>query len=122
MCHETKDKESQRWLTALELTRESCPEETRVITMADREADIYDLLAMPRQPGAELLIRATYNRRVDREACYLWEAMDQSPVRGKFTITLQRRDNQAERPATLTLRYQTLAIQPPQHRRAKEGL
>jgi len=119
---ETKDKESQRWLTALERTQEGCPEETRVITVADREADIYDLLAMPRQPGAELLIRATYNRRVDHEARYLWEAMDQSPVRGEITITLQRRDNQAARSATLTLRYQTLALRPPRHRRAKERL
>ena len=118
----TKDKESQRWLTALERTQESCPEETRVITVADREADIYDLLAMPRQPGAELLVRATYNRRVDHEARYLWEAMEQSPVRGEITIRLRRRDNQAAREATLTLRYQTLALQPPQHRKFKEGL
>ena len=118
----TRDKESQRWLSALERTQESCPEETKVITVADREADIYDFLAAPRQPGAELLVRGTYNRRVDHEARYLWDAMDQSPVGGKFTITLRRRDNQAARSATLTLRYQTLAIQPPQHRRAKERL
>lgn len=118
----TKEKESQRWLTALERTQESCPEETQVITVADREADIYDLLAAPRQPGAELLVRATYNRRVDHEAQYLWEAMAQSPVQGEITIRLQRRDNQAARWATLTVRYQTLAIQPPQHRRAKERL
>ena len=119
---ETKDKESQRWLTALERTQEICPEETDVITVADREADIYDLLATPRRPGAELLVRATHNRRVNHEAQYLWEAMGQSPVRGEITIRLQRRDNQEARPATLTLRYQTLDIQPPQHRRSKEGL
>jgi hypothetical protein len=121
-ARETKDKESQRWLTALERTQESLPEETNVITVADREADIYDLLATPRRPGAELLIRATHNRRVDHQARYLWETMAQCPVQGEITITLQRRDHQEARSATLTLRYQTLAIQPPQHRRSKEGL
>lgn len=118
----TKDKESQRWLSALERTQASCPEETRVITVADREADIYDLLALPRQPRAELLVRATYNRRVDHEAQYLWEAMDQSPLRGKLSIWLQRRDHQPGRWATLAVRYQTLAIQPPRYRQSRERL
>ena len=46
---QTKDKESQRWLTALQATEELVAEQTTVITIADREADIYDLLAAPRR-------------------------------------------------------------------------
>lgn len=121
-ARETKDKESQRWLTALERTQENLPQETKVITVADREADIYDFLVAPRRPGAELLVRATQNRRVDHEARYLWEAIGQSPVRGQYDITLRRRDNQEARVAALTVRYQTVTIEPPQHRRTKEGL
>jgi hypothetical protein len=37
-----KDKESQRWLTALAETQTLIPEEIVVVTVADREADIYD--------------------------------------------------------------------------------
>jgi hypothetical protein len=37
-----------------------------VVTVADREADIYDLLVLPRHPNSHLLIRATHNRRVKR--------------------------------------------------------
>ena len=52
---ETKDKESQRWLTALQASEEGVPESTRLVTLADREADIYDLFALPRCRGSELL-------------------------------------------------------------------
>jgi len=63
-----KDKESQRWLTALDVTQILIPQETVVVTVADREADIYDLLVLPRRPNSELLIRATHNRSVKRNA------------------------------------------------------
>jgi hypothetical protein len=68
---EKAQKKSQRWLTAFELTQACVPEATRVLTIADREADIYDLFALPRRLGADLLIRATQNRRVEPEARYL---------------------------------------------------
>lgn len=119
---ETKDKESQRWLTALEATQELLAPGSEVVTIADREADIYDLLAMPRRPGSHLLIRATHNRRVNHPARYLWEAMGRSPVQGQLVLELNRKDNQPPRRATLTIRYETLAIQPPALRRAKEHL
>lgn len=119
---ETRDKESQRWLTALQLTQERTPEGTIGITMADREADIYDLLAAPRRPGANLLIRATHNRRVSHQARYLWEAIGQSPRRGEFAVELKRKDNQGARQARLTVRYESLTIEPPLNRRQRDRL
>lgn len=53
-----QDKESQRWLTSLVATELAIPETTTVVTIADREADIYDLFARlaagklaPTRPG-----------------------------------------------------------------------
>ena len=40
---ETKEKESQRWLDGLNQTQELVVKETTVVTMADSEADIFDL-------------------------------------------------------------------------------
>ena len=119
---ETKDKESQRWLTALRVSQEQIPEGIEVVTVADREADIYDLFAMPRRAGVHLLIRATHNRLVDHEAHHLWDAIGQSPTRGQLTVELQRKDEQAPRQATLTVRYASLAIQPPHNRRGRAAL
>ncbi|MEH2090541.1 MAG: hypothetical protein V7K61_28110, partial [Nostoc sp.] len=55
-------KESIRWLDALNTTDSIIPESVQVVTIADREADIYDLFACPRRQGSDFLIRATQNR------------------------------------------------------------
>lgn len=60
----TAAKESQRWLEAQVATRAALPEGQKVVTIADREADRYDFLALPRREGQELLIRAAQNRVV----------------------------------------------------------
>ncbi|MEM2145658.1 MAG: IS4 family transposase, partial [Candidatus Jordarchaeaceae archaeon] len=62
---DTKDKESQRWITALQASQDAVPEKVHIIVVADREADIYDLFTAPRRPGVDLLIRGTHNRRVN---------------------------------------------------------
>ena len=58
----TAAKESQRWLDAQAATLAVLPEGQKVVTIADREADLYDCLALPRREGQELLIRAAQNR------------------------------------------------------------
>jgi hypothetical protein len=110
---EIQDKESQRWLNALKESEEIVPKDIQLVTIADREADIYDLFALPRRPNSHLLIRAAHNRRVNDEARYLWDAIRQSPVRGELLIQLGRRDNRPLRQARLTIRYKTLEIYPP---------
>jgi hypothetical protein len=111
---EIKDKESQRWLTALEASQQSVPAGVQVVTVADREADIYDLFAWPRRPGAHLLIRGTHDRRVG-EVGYLWETMRQSPVCGRYTFAWRRKDGQPAREVTVCVRCASLEIQPPHH-------
>ena len=43
-----EQKESHRWLESDKLTQQWIPQEKRVVTVADREADIYELFALPR--------------------------------------------------------------------------
>lgn len=52
------EKESVRWLESLEATQSQIPTDISVITIGDREADIYELLVYPRRAGSEFLIRA----------------------------------------------------------------
>lgn len=118
----TAEKESQRWLTALEATQAALPSKPTVITVADREADVYDLFATARGPTHQLLIRAAYHRTVQHPAHRLWEAMRQSPVLGTLTTTLPRGDDRPARSATLHIRATTLGIQPPQNRKARASL
>lgn len=122
----TKDKESQRWLDTLTASQDAIPADKQVITIADREADIYDLFALPRREGSHLLIRMSHNRRVEsigsHEARYLWEAVRESPILGEVTIDIGRRGDQPARKATLTMRIAQLSICPPANRPDKSSL
>lgn len=61
------DKESIKWLESVEaltIAREAAPQ-TTFVKVGDREADVYELFAMERAAGVELLVRASWNRVVD---------------------------------------------------------
>jgi hypothetical protein len=118
----TADKESQRWLTALAATQAGMPPHVQVVTIADREADIFDLFAHPRLPHSHLLIRAAYNRRVAHSTRHLWTHMRQVAVGGQVTIDVRRGDDHPARTATLTVRWTSLALAPPGHRKGHAKL
>ncbi|MBD2261440.1 IS4 family transposase [Pseudanabaena sp. FACHB-2040] len=114
-----EEKESYRWLESLEAVQQQVPEATRVITIADREGDIYELFAHPRRVNSELLIRAAQNRSTKSEPGAseikaLFEVMETIAVSGEMTIALQRTPRRAPREATLSVRYTHLWLQPPQ--------
>jgi hypothetical protein len=119
---ETKDKESQRWLTALQATEATVPAETEIVSIGDREADIYDLLVAPQRAGSHLLIRAAHNRRVTGEAGYLWAALRAQPPAGALNLTLEAKAGRQARDARLAVRYTTLMVQPPRHHKRRAEL
>jgi hypothetical protein len=55
------DKESQRWLTAMQASAERLQQARQVIMVADREADIFTPFAK-RPAGLDLVVRARHNR------------------------------------------------------------
>ena len=113
----TAHKESRRWLDGFATAQAVLPGTvTTVVTVADREADIYDLFAAPRQPNAKLLIRATQNRRVRQANDELGKLKDLLPtllVGGTLTIQVTRQANRPARQAVLTLRWTELTLLPP---------
>ena len=110
------EKESYRWLESLENSQNLIPPEISLITIADREADLYELFAHPRREGSHLLIRAAQNRRVKKgsgETEKLFEALKSVKACGSKTLELQRTPRRKARLATLTVRFTTLELQPP---------
>ncbi len=110
------EKESYRWLLSLENSQSLIPAEISLITIADREADIYELFAQPRRIGSDLLIRAAQNRRIlkgDREKGKLFETLRLVSPCGQKTLELQRTPRRKARFARLTVRFTTLELQPP---------
>lgn len=110
------NKESKRWLTNLVSAELAIPPTTTVVTVTDREGDIYDLFALDREPNSELLIRAKHNRRVNHELKFIKQAMKRVPDAGQLKISVPRQDEQKSRTANLTIRYASFDFLPPINR------
>ena len=113
------DKESIKWLESVEaltVAREAAPQ-TMFVSVGDREADVYELFAMKRATGVELLVRASWNRVVDSAHRYLWETLQAAPVLGTVEVNVPRHPGEPVRRCTLTLRSIPITLKPPQARK-----
>ncbi len=98
------------------------PASTTVVTITDREGDIYDLFALERSDNSHLLILRTHNRRIDHQTKYLKEAIIQTDPSGELVVEIPRQDERSSRQATLTIRFATFKIEPPRHHRQRSQL
>ncbi len=92
-----KDKESLRWLQAQVASELDLPEGVALVTVADRESDIYELMALPRGKGVHVLLRVCRNRTVEHPSKLLKAAMAQAPIAGTLTVTVAKRKGQGQR-------------------------
>lgn len=112
------EKESFRWIEALKTTKSLCLEKL-VITLGDRESDIFELFAEAEDIQAKVLVRATKDRILikenpDQENKTLWTHMRKVPLAGIQIIDLPARHNQPERSVTLEVRHSEITFKPPQ--------
>jgi hypothetical protein len=117
-----EDKESNKWLSsyrAVSAVQAGCPT-TKLIVMADREADIHELFAEhdALRKSAELLIRAekTRNRNVAHdENCVqrLWPFMQELKPAGIVEVTVPPRPDRVPRTAKLEIRFSPVTLKAP---------
>jgi hypothetical protein len=113
------EKESQKWMESFAACQQAaihCPN-TRLINVADREGDLYDLFAAalaPRnQARVEVLVRAQHNRQVAHPQKYLWDYLGSQPVSAQLQIQVPRKDGHPGRVATLAIRFARVTLRPP---------
>jgi hypothetical protein len=109
-----EDKESYRWVQTLQATHNWVPETTELLTVADREADIFEVFATQRPPNSHLLIRACRDRKVS-ETQMLFEAAANAPIVGEFDVTVGRSKDDPPRTARLQARICSVTIRTPTH-------
>ncbi|NEP28059.1 MAG: IS4 family transposase [Moorea sp. SIO3I6] len=110
-----QEKESYRWLQTVIGASVGLVEKAKLIHVADREADIFELFAQQRCGNSELLIRGEYNRRVKEEMGYLLPMIEQRPTLGTMTINLERNPKRPARQATLQIRGMKVTLEVPQN-------
>jgi hypothetical protein len=111
-----EDKESWYWRKGFEAVQERVPAGVEIIGIADREADAYFVLAMPRREEMHLLIRSAHNRAVQSEEHRsLREAVEAAPVVGEYELKLGRTRKRGERTARLEVRIAQVVLKPPRH-------
>ena len=108
-------KESAKWLHGLQQTAHHLPPAPRYITVADREADIYELHALHQQLGGDFVVRSAQDRGLVEPAGTLAEAATAAPVRGHVEVAVPRADGKPERQATVTVRSRPVTLTPPQY-------
>lgn len=111
-----EEKESFRWLETADAVESHLPEETEVWVVGDREADIFELFAMPRRAGLELVVRATQDRKLrDSSADTLHRAVEVAPGLGRMEVAVPRSRKRKARTAVLEVRACGLTLEPPRN-------
>jgi len=112
------DKESRKWLISLDATAgaQAGLPKTRLVSVGDREADMYDLFAHAQALAQDVLVRGSWNRRVDHPQGHLWARLDVQPIAGEVTVTTPRHEQTPSRTATLAVRFTLVTLRPPKSR------
>lgn len=103
------EKESFKWLQSVHQLPDLSK---RVVTVCDREADVYELFQEAADQGVDYVVRASRNRRLE-DAPLLRDHLGQISAADTYTLTVQRQVNQSEREARVELRYTTVTLLPP---------
>ena len=111
-----KEKESYRWITSAERTKELLTQATCLTIIGDREADIYDEFVSVPDQRTHLLIRSNVNRRLWGEDQNLFERLDSSVARASYELDIRHNRKKAKRTAKMSLKYERLKIRYPKNK------
>jgi len=111
------EKESMKWIksyrAAAEIQRST---DTTLVSIGDREADLYELFYEASLNRPELLIRASKGRKRRVEEEYLWDKMSSKPVSGFCELFIPRKGSRLARTAKLEIRFSPVTLKPPKNK------
>lgn len=120
-----EQKESSKWLVSYRAAarlQAQCPG-TMVVSMGDREADLYELFAeaLAREAQPAVLVRATRERKLEaeaeeEEARRLWDYVRALPVGGTVELKVPRRGASPGRTAVLEIRFAAVELKAPKRK------
>lgn len=118
-----QDKESYKWLESLDSVIEvhkNAPG-THLVSVGDREADVYDLFLKERPAGVDLLVRAIRDRRIEGDPQrYLWAALATSLLAAEIEVWVPATLKRPAHLAQLEICWKQVTLRPPKHRTSEK--
>ncbi len=109
-----EEKESYKWLKALRETVKLTPEGVQMVSVCDREADIYEFFMEAESLETGILVRATQNRVLqDKKTRKLWDSVTGSAIAGHLKVQVPAKEGQPAREAIVTVRFRSVRLKPP---------
>ncbi|MDN3029925.1 MAG: IS4 family transposase [Candidatus Tisiphia sp.] len=116
-----KDKESMKWLNALQNTINATNNSnTQIITVCDREGDIYDFFELAQAQKSKVLVRAAQDREINKKSKYskkdrqyLWRVVSGFQCAGEIAVKDTSQENKANRIRHLEVRFGKFIMNPP---------
>jgi hypothetical protein len=116
-----KEKDSYRWLESLKnCSTTFITKSPEIITVCDREADIYDFFLLANHLKSSVLVRAHYNRIVNKKSPYseitgeeLWNLVERIKCKGTIKIKIPKQKDRVARTATCYIKFSEFNMNPP---------
>ena len=108
-----EEKESYRWVESVESTKKVLGQQIHKTIIGDREADIYEELAMVPDSSTDLLIRSSSDRKLFDSDKRLIETISDTPVSAKYDLKIENNKKRKSRIAKMELRYREVKIKRP---------
>jgi hypothetical protein len=92
------------------------PDDPRIISIFDREGDIFEAMETMEDLGHGFVIRAIRERRLEEPVSDEWlsmRAVEKAPVLGSISFEVPRKPGQKTRTATLSVRGLRMSLMPP---------
>lgn len=107
-------KESAKWLRGLLTTEAQLGGSVAVLTVADREADVYEFFALAQTLHGDWLLRARHDRNLVGAEGRLLAAVEQAPVVAQERVEVPRAGERQARVAEVEVRSVSVTLAPPQ--------
>lgn len=107
-----EEKESFRWIRSLRESVKRTPD-SKLVVVADREADIYDLFEEAMDLGADLVVRQQHDRIVLDEAHDYFkvsEVLSLTETVGETEVEIPSNGSRLRRVATLAIKYSPVTL------------
>ena len=90
-----------------------CPD-TRIVTLADREADLYEYMLAARDRNLDAVVRARHkDRALDGVVQHLWHHMVLRSKAGEIELRVPRHGKNPARAATMNVSFEQVTLKPP---------